>query len=142
MAPCLPDMWGRLETHHERWTKLFFAPKLNRKLLVFPPANPPKCYHTSTPIAAVSQPTSKLQISRQVNSLPLFSLFSIIGVQFVDNKRKRSQCTAYAPSSSPPFSFFFHLFQMAVTKGGGCNKQLSTSQNQNFMSIYFGVSSV
>jgi hypothetical protein len=83
-------------------------------------------------------------MSRQVNSLPPFSLFIIIGVQFVDNKRKRSQCAAYAPSSSPPFSFsVFHLFQMTVTKGGGCNTQLSTSQNQNiFMSIYFGVSLV
>jgi hypothetical protein len=28
-----------------------------------------------------------------------------------------------------------------MTKGGGCNTQLSTPQNQNiFMSIYFGVS--
>jgi hypothetical protein len=32
---------------------------------------------------------------------------------------------------------------MTVSKGGGCNTQLSTSQNQNiFMSIYFGVSLV
>jgi hypothetical protein len=30
-----------------------------------------------------------------------------------------------------------------MTKGGGCNTQLSSSQNQkNFMSIYFGVSLV
>lgn len=88
-----------------------FCTQTQQKIASVSP-HPPKCHHTYTPIAPVSQPRSKLQMSRQVNSLPLFSLFLIIGVQFVDNKRKRSQVTVHSlcPLLFTSFSFSFFSF--------------------------------
>jgi len=83
MAPCLLDIVGEIgikkNTTSREMVETLFCTQTQQEIASVSP-NPPKCHHTSTPIAPVTQPTSKLQMSRQVNSLPPFSLFLIIGV--------------------------------------------------------------